>query len=69
MNATQDASNEAQNKINRQLIEYNEKQNDLIFSLRKRLFQIGKTQKHTALILIVFGLVLVLDQLKGIISW
>tara|TARA_R110001599_G_scaffold231406_1_gene430627 strand:- start:390 stop:599 length:210 start_codon:yes stop_codon:yes gene_type:complete len=69
MNATQDASNEAQNKINRQLIEYNEKQNDLIFSLRKRLFQIERTQKHTALILIVFGLVLVLDQLKGIISW
>ena len=40
MNATQDASNEMQNKINKQLIEYNDKQNDLIFSLRKRLFNL-----------------------------
>jgi len=40
MNATQDASNEAQNKINKQLIEYNEKQNDLIFETRSRLFKL-----------------------------
>ena len=46
MNATQDASNDAQNKINRQLIDYNEKQNDLIFSLRKRLFDLEKIQKR-----------------------
>ena len=45
MNATQDASNEMQNKINKQLIEYNEKQNDLIFSLRKRLFNLEHKQK------------------------
>ena len=44
MNATQDASNKAQNDINRQLISYNEKQNDLIFSLRKRLFDLEKIQ-------------------------
>ena len=40
MNATQDASNDAQNKINRKLIEYNETQNDLIFKTRKRLFKL-----------------------------
>ncbi len=46
MNATQDASNKAQNDINRQLISYNEKQNDLIFSLRKRLFDLEKINKN-----------------------
>ena len=51
MNATQDASNEAQNKINKQLIEYNEKQNDLIFATRKRLFKLEKTQNKEARIL------------------
>ena len=45
MNATQDASNDAQNKINRKLIEYNENQNELIFSTRKRLFEAEKMQK------------------------
>tara|TARA_R110000751_G_scaffold49668_1_gene110433 strand:- start:641 stop:865 length:225 start_codon:yes stop_codon:yes gene_type:complete len=52
MNATQDASNNAQNKINRQLIDYNEKQNDLIFSLRKRLFDLEKIQKRDCIFLI-----------------
>jgi|TARA_B100001093_G_scaffold204041_1_gene196127 hypothetical protein len=52
MNATQDASNDAQNKINRQLIDYNEKQNDLIFSLRKRLFDLEKIQKRDCIFLI-----------------
>ena len=52
MNATQDASNQAQNKINRQLIDYNEKQNDLIFSLRKRLFDLEKIQKRDCIFLI-----------------
>ena len=51
MNATQDASNDAQNKINRQLIDYNEKQNDLIFSLRKRLFDLEKIQKRDCIFL------------------
>ena len=69
MNTTNDVSNKMQNDINKKLISFNDKQNDLIFGTRKRLFQIERTQKHTALILIVFGLVLVLDQLKGIISW
>ena len=69
MNTTNDVSNKMQNDINKKLISFNDKQNDLIFGTRKRLFQIERTQKHTALILIVFGLVLVLDQLNGIISW
>ena len=46
MNATQDASNKAQNDINRQLISYNEKQNELIFSTRKRLFNLEKIQRR-----------------------
>ena len=52
MNATQDASNKAQNDINRQLISYNEKQNDLIFSTRKRLFTLEKIQKRDVLFLL-----------------
>ena len=48
----QNASNDAQNKINRQLIDYNEKQNDLIFSLRKRLFDLEKIQKRDCIFLI-----------------
>jgi len=52
MNATQDASNDAQNKINRKLIEYNENQNDLIFSLRKRLFDLEKIQKRDVFFLL-----------------
>ena len=51
MNATQDASNDAQNKINRQMIDYNEKQNDLIFSLRQRLFDLEKIQKRDCIFL------------------
>ena len=45
MNATQDASNDAQNKINRQLVDYNQTQNDLIFKTRKRLFETEKMQR------------------------
>jgi hypothetical protein len=52
MNATQDASNKAQNDINRQLISYNEKQNDLIFSTRKRIFNLEKIQKRDVLFLL-----------------
>ena len=40
----QNASNDAQNKINRQLIDYNSTQNDLIFKTRKRLFQAERNQ-------------------------
>ena len=52
MNATQDASNDAQNKINRKLIEYNENQNELIFSTRKRLFNLEKIQKRDCIFLL-----------------
>ena len=52
MNATNDASNKAQNDINRQLISYNEKQNDLIFATRKRLYQLEKIQKRDILFLL-----------------
>ena len=45
MNATQDASNEMQNGINDKLISYNEKQNELIFKTRERLFEAEKMQK------------------------
>ena len=46
MNATQDASNDMQNKINTKLIDYNERQNDLIFKTRERLFKLEKTQSR-----------------------
>ena len=52
MNATQDASNQAQNDINRKLISYNETQNELIFSTRKRLFNLEKIQKRDCIFLI-----------------
>ena len=52
MNATQDASNQAQNDINRKLISYNETQNELIFSTRKRLFNLEKIQKRDILFLL-----------------
>ena len=45
MNATQDASNDMQNGINEKLISYNEKQNELIFKTRERLFEAEKMQK------------------------
>ena len=52
MNATQDASNDAQNKINGKLIEYNKHQNELIFSTRKRLFNLEKIQKRDCIFLL-----------------
>ena len=52
MNATNDASNKAQNDINRKLISYNEKQNELIFSTRKRLFNLEKIQKRDCIFLL-----------------
>ena len=45
MNATQDASNDMQNKINTKLIDYNERQNDLIFKTRSRLFELEHNHK------------------------
>tara|TARA_R110001606_G_scaffold333847_1_gene481638 strand:- start:263 stop:469 length:207 start_codon:yes stop_codon:yes gene_type:complete len=66
MNATQDASNEAQNKINRQLIEYNEKQNDLIFKTRSRLFKLEHNFRLLVLAIAITGSVLALTGLAVI---
>ena len=52
MNATQDASNQAQNDINKKLISYNETQNELIFSTRKRLFNLEKIQRRDVFFLL-----------------
>ena len=52
MNATNDASNKAQNDINRQLISYNEKQNELIFSTRKRIYILEKIQRRDVFFLL-----------------
>ncbi len=52
MNATQDASNKAQSDINRKLISYNETQNELIFSTRKRLFNLEKIQRRDVFFLL-----------------
>ena len=73
MNATNDASNKAQNDINRQLISYNEKQNDLIFSLRKRLFDLEKMQKLSFFLigLLTLGILLLAVNdilIKGVIN-
>ena len=52
MNATQDASNKAQNDINRKLISYNETQNELIFSTRKRIYTLEKIQRRDVFFLL-----------------
>ena len=44
MNATQDASNNAQKNFDKALLEYNDKQTELIFETRKRLFKLERTQ-------------------------
>ena len=52
MNATQDASNDMQNDINRKLISFNDTQNELIFSTRKRLFDLEKIQRRDVFFLL-----------------
>ena len=52
MNATQDASNNAQKKFDTALLEYNDKQTELIFETRKRLFKLERTQNTDCKILI-----------------
>jgi len=52
MNATQDASNDMQNNINKKLISFNDTQNELIFSTRKRLFDLEKIQKRDVFFLL-----------------
>jgi hypothetical protein len=55
MNAMQNASNDAQNKINRQLIDYNSTQNDLIFKTRKRLFKLEHNFRLLILAIAITG--------------
>jgi hypothetical protein len=62
MNENINSSN-TQHDINKQLVSYNEKQNDLIFSLRKRLFQLERTQNRDVRILL--GMLIAL----GVISF
>ena len=50
-NATNDASSNAQKKFDTALLEYNDKQNELIFATRKRLFELERTQNKDARIL------------------
>ena len=73
MNATQDASNDAQNKINRQLVDYNQTQNDLIFKTRKRLFELENNQKMSFVFIgLLFMAILLLAVndilIKGVIN-
>ena len=64
MNATQDASNNAQNDINKKLISYNEKQNELIFATRERLFKLEKTQNQdTKVLMTLIGCLCVMSIL------
>ena len=52
MNATQDASNNAQKKFDKALLEYNDKQTELIFETRKRLFDLEKIQRRDVFFLL-----------------
>ena len=73
MNATQDASNDMQNKINKQLISFNESQNELIFKTRERLFEAEKMQKLSFFLigLLTLGILLLAVNdilIKGVIN-
>ena len=67
MNATQDASNEMQNKINKQLIDFNDTQNDLIFKTRERLFEAEKMQKFSFFLIGVLALACLLLAVNDIL--
>ena len=72
MNATQDASNDTQNDINTKLIDYNAKQNDLIFATRKRLFQVEQNNKISFVLIGILTLAVLLlaindTVIKGLI--
>ena len=58
MNATQDASNDMQNDINKKLISFNESQNDLIFKTRERLFKLE--HDHTTNTILFSGLIAII---------
>jgi len=62
MNENINSSN-TQHDINKKLVSFIEKQNDLIFSLRKRLFQLERTQNRDVRILL--GMLIAL----GVISF
>ena len=68
MNATQDASNDAQNKINRQLVDYNQTQNDLIFKTRKRLFELENNQQMSFVFIGLIFMAILLLAVKGVIN-
>ncbi len=73
MNATQDESNDMQNKINMQLINHNESQNELIFKTRARLFEAEKMQKLSFFLigLLTLGILLLAVNdilIKGVIN-
>jgi hypothetical protein len=64
MNAMQNASNDAQNKINTQLIDYNKTQNDLIFKTRERLF---KLEHNFRLLIVTIAIVGSVTALMGLV--
>jgi hypothetical protein len=73
MNATQDASNDMQNDINKKLISFNESQNDLIFKTRARLYEAEKMQKLSFFLigLLTLGILLLAVNdilIKGVIN-
>ena len=51
-NATQDASMSSKDNVIIKLIDLSEKQNDLIFSTRKRIYTLEKIQKRDVLFLL-----------------
>ena len=64
----QNASNDAQNKINRQLVDYNQTQNDLIFKTRKRLFELENNQKMSFVFIGLLFMAILLLAVKGVIN-
>jgi len=73
MNATQDASNDMQNDINKKLISFNDTQNELIFKTRERLFEAEKLQKLSFFLigLLTLGILLLAVNdilIKGVIN-
>ena len=73
MKATQDASNDMQNDINKKLISFNESQNELIFKTRARLFEAEKMQKLSFFLigLLTLGILLLAVNdilIKGVIN-
>jgi len=63
MNTTNDVSNKMQNDINKKLISFNDKQNDLIFETRSRLFKLEHNFRLLILAVAITGSVLALTGL------